>query len=368
MKKVLFITAFLPSDNAAAEKNTRMMLEDLSLENMVDLVYFRYSADSYYQSPNKNIRVIATFKNSLIRKILCILSFPFIHPIFSVRFSWFKLFVLKRWVKHEKYDIIICDHSQTFLYAKYLDTSMPKILLSHDVIAQRVSRTSSKLIYKVCVLSEKFCINIPNSHIFSFCQKDCDLIESIYNIKALLCLDYIDPKIINVEPSSIENYFVFMGKWSRADNLDGVIWFLEKVAPLLTEKTNIKIIGKAFPQKHLSRTLHNVCIDYLGFVDNPYPLIANAKALLSPLFTGAGIKVKVVESLACGTPVIGTDIAFEGFSSDYSQGMILVEDANSFAIAMQNLNLNLQERIDLKKKFIKNYTSVTIPNFINNMN
>ena len=344
------------------------MLEDLSLENVVDLAYFRYSADSYYQSPNKNIRVIATFKNSLIRKILCILSFPFIHPIFSVRFSWLKLFILKRWVKQEKYDIIICDHSQTFLYAKYLDRSIPKILLSHDVIAQRVSRTSSKLMYKVCVLSEKFCINIPNSHVFSFCQKDCDLIESIYNIKALLCLDYIDPKIINVEPSSIGNYFVFIGKWSRADNVDGVVWFMEKVVPLLTEKTNIKIIGKAFPHKYLSHISQNVCIDYLGFVDNPYPLIANAKALLSPLFTGAGVKVKVVESLACGTPVIGTDIAFEGFSSDYSRGMIFAEDANSFAEAMQNLDLSLQERIVLKNKFINSYTSITIPKFIKTIN
>lgn len=364
MKKVLFITAFLPSDNAAAEKNTRIMLEDLSIENIVDLVYFRYSTDSLYQSPNKNIRIIEAFKNSLIRKILCILFFPFIHPIFSVRFSWFKLYVLKKKIRQGKYDVIICDHSQTFLYAKYLDKSIPKILLSHDVIAQRVSRTSSKLMYKICVLSEKFCLNIPNSHIFSFCQKDCDLIESIYNIKALLCFDYIDPQIINVEPLSIGNYFVFIGKWSRADNLDGVVWFMEKVVPLLTEKTNIKIIGKAFPHKYLSHTSQNVHIDYLGFVDNPYPLIANAKALLSPLFTGAGIKVKVVESLACGTPVIGTNIAFEGFSSDYSQGMILAEDANSFAKAMQNLNMGLQERIVLKNKFINNYRSITIPKFI----
>jgi len=34
-----------------------------------------------------------------------------------------------------------------------------------------------------------------------------------------------------------------------------------------------------------------------------------SKALISPLFTGAGIKVKVIEALACGIPVIGTDIA-----------------------------------------------------------
>ncbi len=365
MKKILFITAFLPSNSAAAEKNTKIMLEDLSSDNIVDLVYFRYSSDEYYKSPNKNVKVLEFFKISLISKLFNVATHPFLYPIFSVRFNWLNLFKLKRHVRTGKYDIIICDHSQTFLYAKYLNPTIPKILLSHDVIAQRIQRTSSIAIQKFCIHSERYCLSQPNSYVFSFSQKDCDLIKNIYGIKAFLCLDYIDPKIISAHPNFIGDYFVFIGKWSRADNLDGVIWFIEKVCPLLKKNIDIKIIGKNFPYKLLS-PLNSVSIECLGFVDDPYPIIANSKALLAPLFTGAGIKVKVIEALACGTPVIGTDIAFEGIPNDFSNGMVLANDAKTFANKLVSFNMGLDERIKMKKRFIKNYKSITIPEFLKN--
>ena len=45
-KKILFLTAFLPHPGAAAEKNTMMMLEDLSREYDIDLVYFKYGNEN----------------------------------------------------------------------------------------------------------------------------------------------------------------------------------------------------------------------------------------------------------------------------------------------------------------------------------
>jgi hypothetical protein len=53
-------------------------------------------------------------------------------------------------------------------------------------------------------------------------------------------------------------------------------------------------------------------IDYLGFVDRPLDIIYTSCAVIAPLFTGAGVKVKVIDSFTTGTPVIGTNITFEG--------------------------------------------------------
>lgn len=362
--RILFLTAFVPHDGAAAEKNTKLMLEDLSQENIVDLVYFRYKEDIHYLPPNNNVNILYSFQISTVRKLFHVLSFPFIHPIFSVRFNWVILMKLKRLFRRTKYDVIICDHSQMFLYGKFLSSKIRKIYLSHDVIIQRVQRTSSLVMQKLCFLSEKFCLQQKNTFVFSFCQKDCDLIIKNYGINALLCLDYIDPLVINSQPNSIENYYVFLGKWSRADNLDGVKWFIKEVTPLITKKTNIKIIGKNFPVKILDIENSNVSFEVLGFVDNPYSIIANAKAMLAPLFTGAGIKVKVIESLACGTPVIGTDIAFEGIDSTCSDLMLFANSSFDFAAQMNNSSISLEKRIELKHKFISSYTSITIPNFL----
>ena len=75
------------------------------------------------------------------------------------------------------------------------------------------------------------------------------------------------------------------------------------------------------------------------------------------------MKVKVVESLACGTPVIGTEIAFEGLPKKYSNMMLLANDVESYMKAMK-VDISVEERIRIKKKFITDYTSETIPQFL----
>lgn len=362
--RVLFLTAFLPHIGAAAEKNTKFMLEDLSRENQVDVVYFRYGADCFYSPDSANIAVLNSYLISTYRKIVNLILFPFLYPLFTVRFNWLILNHLKKIVNRNVYDVIICDHSQMFLYGKMLGSDTPKILLAHDVIAQRVQRSSNKILQRICLYSEKYCIRQKNTSVFSLCQKDCELIRKFYGVKALVSFVYLDPKVINATPANVNNYYVFIGKWSREDNLNGVIWFIKNVVPLLDSKIVVKIIGKNFPTKYINGINSNVSFELLGFVKDPYPIIANAKALLAPLFTGAGIKVKVVEALACGTPVVGTSIAFEGISDKYSEVMLLAEEPYVFANTMQNIDFSLNERIMLKNDFISDYLSTTIPKYI----
>lgn len=363
-KKVLFLTAFPPHPGAAAEKNTMIMLEDLSREYDIDLVYFKYENEKEYVVPNNHIVVRRIVNNSLAKKFLNILCYPFVHPLFSVRFNWLLLLYLKTLVSKNHFDAIILDHSQMFLYGKHMGTSVPIILLSHDVIAQRVSRNSNALIRWICEKSERKALAVPNGFVFSFSQKDCDLIYSTYNIKARLCLDYIDPYIIGAIPEEPDNEFVFIGKWTREDNLDGVIWFYKTIVPHITKPVTINIVGKNFPQDRISCNNPMVSTNIMGFVDNPYPLIARSRAMFAPLFTGAGIKVKVIEALACGTPVIGTEIAFEGLPEKYSNMMLLANDVDSYLKAME-IDIPVERRRRIKKDFIEDYTSETIPQFLN---
>ena len=240
----MFLTAFVPNDAAAAEKNTKIMLSDLSRDYDVDLVYFKYASEPPYIPENEHIRVLHAYKNSLPRKLFNILLCPVVYPTFSVRFNYRALCYLKRRIKKGDYAAIVFDHSQMFLYAKLLSFGEPKIMLSHDVIAQRAGRASNKLIASVCKWSEGYCVKVNNGHVFSFSQKDCDMISSLYGVEAKLCLDYIDPNIVGAIPSKIEESYVFIGKWSRADNLDGVVWFYDTVAPHVKKPIIVNIIDR----------------------------------------------------------------------------------------------------------------------------
>lgn len=364
MKNVLFLTAFVPNLSGAAEKNTILLLDDLSKKFKVDLVYFKASTEKEYVPSNSNIKVLKSCNITFARKIWNALSFPILHPLFTVKFDRKLLAFLKQQVKLNEYDAIVCEHSQMLLYAKHLDEQIPKLLYSHDVIVQRVGRTSGKVMTWFCRKSEKFCLKTSNSTCYSVSQKDCDIIKKEYGIPAHPCLAYVSPLVVNAKPIAVENQFVFIGKWSRADNLDGVVYFFEKVVPLVKEDIKVIVIGKNFPIERIRNNNHHVKLEVLGFVDNPYEIIANSRAMLAPLFTGAGTKQKVFESLACGTPVIGTDIAFEGINTKFCKYMILCNKPQDYASALLNVDVPIGERMDLKARFIASYHSETLPEYI----
>ena len=362
-KKVLFITAYVPHKAAAGEKNTMLMLNELAETFDVDLIYFKYDYDNPYLPEKENVRVRKIFKNANWIKIWGIVNLPLLHPVYSIRFSWRKLFLIKRLTQKENYSAIFLNHSNVFVYGKFLNPHTPKLLFAHDVIIQRALRSSSKIVQQICRFSEGSCFRLPNAHIFSFSQKDVDLIAREYNLPAKVCLDYIDPKIIAKTIEKLENYYVFFGDWTRKENYEGVVWFFKEVAPSIKKEIFIKIIGRKFPEEKLNNNNPNIHVEILGFVDDPYKLISEAKALITPLFHGAGIKVKVIEALACGTPVIGTDIAFEGLPDKYSRMMLLANDIDSYLKAME-VDIPLEERLRMKKAFIEDYTSETIPQFL----
>ena len=363
--KILFLTAYVPHKGAAGEKNTMIMLNDLASYFDVDLIYYKYEYDNPYQPEKENVRVLSVQKNSKWVKVRNILNFPIVHPVFSIRFNWKLLHQIQGYYDKNHYKAIIFNHSNMFLYAKFLKRNVPKLLLCHDVIAQRVNRSSSWAMRKLCIASERYSLKMSNAHIFSFSQKDCNLIESIYGLPCKLNLDYIDADILSKSPSKIEGYYILFGDWTRSENLEGAMWLINKVCPLIKNSTFIKVIGRGFPEHTICEN-EKVKIEVMGFVDDPYQMLSNAKALLVPLFQGAGIKVKVIEALACGTPVIGTNIAFEGLPKKYSSMMLLANDADSYLKAME-VDIPLEERRRIKKEFIADYTSETIPQFLNKL-
>ncbi len=365
-KKVLLLTAFLPNTAAAAEKNSMILIKELSGFFDVDVVYFKYKDQNDYIPEAENIKVLRIIENNTILKLFDAFLCPIYHPIFTIRYNIFLLKWLQKQVDDNAYSAIIYEHNQMFIYARRLRTKAVSILYAYDIMAQRIGRSSNKLITSFCRYSERVSFNVPNSYLFTVSKKDSELVNQIYGINSKYALAYIESQVKKVVPVEVKDEYCFIGKWSRADNLDGVIWFYEKIVPFIKKPVTINIIGKKFPKDKISCKNPLVVTNFTGFIDNPYPLIASCRAMLAPLFTGAGVKQKVFESIACGTPVIGTEIAFEGLPEKYSNMMLIANDVNSYLKAME-VDIPVEERVRIKKNFIADYTSESIPQFLNKL-
>lgn len=366
MKKILFITPFAPSNIGAAMKFTKKTIETLAEIHQVDLVYFIAEGEKEYVPNCNNIRILKSYRVSTKNRVFSIAQKPWFFPTFSARFRKGLKNALKKWIKEEKYDLMFLDHSQSFIYGKYF-THVKKILMSHDVIYQRISRTRSKFISAWCHNTESKLIKQPNASVFSFSTKDKEIIDHEYGINSMVTCGNIDEIAYNTVPKEKNNTFIFFGQWVRKDNSEGLEWFLKEVYDKTPKHTSYKIIGRGLPERIQTLIKHLERIEYRGFVENPYQEIANSRAVLSPLFSGAGVKFKVLESIACGTPVIGSKIAFEGIPADYNKFMLLANTPEEYVELINNTNYSINECMEMKKKFLNEYVNPYIIKYINEL-
>ncbi|WP_297971234.1 glycosyltransferase [uncultured Bacteroides sp.] len=358
-KKILFITAFPPNEQTAGQNYSMNLINDLSSTHQVDIIYWGYEKHSISKKIIDRVNVLKEY--SVNMKVLSIIwsVILFLFPFFTVRFNLAALGYIHRIYKH--YDILYFDFSQVFVYSLFLSHSC-KIMMCHDVISQKYTRDNRFYIYKWWINnSEKRLLNTAK-RILCFSEKDRSLISTNEKIVEVVSF-YIDNKILDIqlETLGLGSFFCFYGAWNRNENLSGLLWFINKVLPLCDSDIVFKIIGGGMPLdvKKIIEKKRN--ISYLGFVENPYSIIVQSKALLAPLFSGAGVKVKVIESLALGTPVIGTNIAFEGIMRvDYANNknaQVLFSSAENMATLINNFQISQKEKVDIRNTFLSKYGS-----------
>jgi hypothetical protein len=303
MPRLLFITAFPPNNRSGGQKYSCNAINDLSKEYSVDLIYFKYK--DHVIEKHLPVGLITPFE---VRKFDWLLNAG-MYPIFSRRFNRYVLAYLKSIAL--QYDILFFNYSQTAMYSLYIEHPY-RIIRCHDIVYQSVVRKN-----KILVPWVKFCerkiLNNANK-IFVPSKKDTELLSEIYGINAFFTNEYM-AEFKFYETIIKQNQFVFYGVWSRKENLEGLIWFIKKVMPLIKSKLNMQflIIGGGLDGKILKKYIYqHANFKYLGFVDDPLDIIYKSSAVIAPLFHGAGIKIKVIDAFTTGTPVLGTEITFEG--------------------------------------------------------
>lgn len=357
MKKILFLTPHVPSDMAGGAKFTKSLLRELGKHYSVDLIYFRYPNDVYFES-TEGVTTLRIVRNNSILKILRCLFCIIYHPIFSVRYSMSLIDYLKK-IDLSSYEVVFLDHSQMFVFARFFNKIKEIVMMSHDVMKDRF-RNNFILERKWVVWSERRLMSQKNiSQIFTFSNRDVQTIKKTYDITSVSATSFFIEDAIIMQPlDKIESYYVFFGNWSRKDNWSGLEWFYDVVYPIVGEEIKVKIIGGGLSEV-LKEKINRIdpTAEILGFVENPYSIISSANAVLAPVFSGAGVKVKVIESLACGIPVIGTEIAFEGIEIENSDFLIRVKSASDFKKALLQNKPSLNERNVFKSEFINEYQS-----------
>ncbi|MCR4736205.1 MAG: glycosyltransferase [Treponema sp.] len=309
MKRILYITAFPPCQKTGGQQFSLNAIRELSQKYIIDVWYFAYPGHLCELKSNIDATKVEYGVASICS--FQIQRFDFIkhfwnHPIFTRRFSDRVLHKIQ--ADSTEYDILYFDFSQVALYSLYIQHPH-KVLRMHDVMFQKYGR-KNMVVEKWVTRTERRIVQ-SFEKVFVPSKKDADLLKQTYGVNAFYTNEYL--KTIDFPiPAEQKKQFVFYGYWKRSENTEGLIWFIQRVLPLLNKSHSFVVIGDGLDTALKEEYLIPHKIEYLGFVGNPLDIIIHSSAVIVPLFQGAGIKVKVIDSFTTGTPVIGTDIAFEG--------------------------------------------------------
>jgi glycosyltransferase involved in cell wall biosynthesis len=133
---------------------------------------------------------------------------------------------------------------------------------------------------------------------------------------------------------------LFIG-WFRHDpNVDAMRWFLESIYGLIVRRhpdARLRIVGAHAPRAIARPAARWSSVDLVGYVEDVRPLLADSMVSVVPLRVGGGTRLKILESMAAGTPVVSTSVGCEGLAAEPGRHLLVGDTPEAFAEAVSDL-------------------------------
>lgn len=131
---------------------------------------------------------------------------------------------------------------------------------------------------------------------------------------------------------------LFVGSLNYEPNHRGLAWFAAEVLPRVRARAAVHVDAVGAGQ----RGEPPPGIAFRGRVDDLTPLYRQANAAIVPLLAGGGSRLKVLEALAMGTPLLSTRLGAEGFDLVAGRHALLADDADALAAEILRLEADLR--------------------------
>ncbi len=203
--------------------------------------------------------------------------------------------------------------------------------------------------------------------------KICDLIipitehDSLFfkgkgkDIPVFTCGFGVDPAPGSKTNKQHEQSLVYIGSLDWRPNQEGIVWFLNKVWSQVQEACpNIKmrIAGRNAPG-WLIRKFNQAKVEFVGEVEDASAFIRAGTLLIVPLLSGSGIRVRIIQAMALGIPVITTPKGIQGIDAQSGEELFVAHNPEEYKdqiVTLMNQSKIRNSVITNAKRFIsENY-------------
>ena len=187
--------------------------------------------------------------------------------------------------------------------------------------------------------------------------------------QGLIDLVHLKEKQVGVVPNGVDTQYntllqntrepdtlIFNGSLTYQNNYDAMDFFLKDIFPLIVKQipeVQIKITGSTLgvPIESFSSMSRVI---FTGYLEDIRPIISESCVCVVPLRMGGGTRLKILEAMALGTPVISTSKGAEGLNIEAGTHLLIADTPQEFAA----LTIKLLHDRELRRTLAKNAASL----------
>jgi glycosyltransferase involved in cell wall biosynthesis len=246
-------------------------------------------------------------------------------------------------VRDEAFDLIHCEWTHYGAYVAALPRR-PLFLSSHNIEAmpwQRlyeheknpVKRAFFYLEWRKMLRFEKE-VSGEFDHIGAVSADDRDKFKNLYGCESVTLIpNGVDVSYYNFTPPDLtRKSLVFSASFDAFVNQDAVVYFMESIFPKILEKdSGIRVIflGKDPPSSFRKYASERVTLT--GTVGDVRPYLLRSSVCVVPIRVAGGSRIKILEAMAAGLPVLSTPEGAEGLEVVAGEHILIARNEDEFA-------------------------------------
>ena len=351
--KILVISTWFPfpPDNGSKAR-TYNLLRHLGARHTLDLLALSQSErdTNYLDEVRQFCRRIALFPEPKFhpRKLRSYLGFFSPTPRYFQAHHCRELESLSTiWTQEESYNVVLAVTLGAGPYAAKLDVPF-RVLDQHNIESQvikRECRNGRSILRRLryaptWIKAEGFERAVARRFdaITVVSEQERGLMEGLlgdgHGKEICVVPNGIDPGLLEYQPPMREEaVLLFTGALTYKPNYDAAVRLCEDILPAVRTRfphARLRITG-GFEGVDVSGLADTPGVELTGYVEDIRPVVASASVLVVPLHFGGGTRLKILEAMALGTPVVSTPIGAEGLEVQDGVHILLGETTTELA-------------------------------------
>lgn len=259
-----------------------------------------------------------------------------------------------------QYDVVHFDHLDASVYFDCLPPGMTTVLDEHNIVSNQIKTSAAVERNILKRLYMQFQLGKTLRYEADICRKTtrcfvCSDTDKTYLLKMAkdadvtvvpngVNIDYFNEtsrhKQVKLDIPETSQAVIFVGTLDYGPGGTAVRYFCHEILPLIHARlpeTAFFAVGQNPPQDLQDLAVQDSRILVTGRVDDIRPYVARSNVFVVPLQSGSGTRLKILDAMAMGIPIVSTSIGAEGLDASSGENILLADTPEEFSSAVLQL-------------------------------